>query len=372
MNHNDLSAASSVIADQAIRAVRNGELRRAQGFAAQALRMARDEGEGATLQALNTLALVQGVSGRYIESMASSVDAFNMAHQAGNRSGALHAAATMGANGTFILDAGPALGELLEYCAGEAAALGDDVLKARIHNTRGLHYQTSGHLDLAKASFEAALAIVGDPLSRAAMYTPRLLVLSNLAFLGVERARRAEPGEQARLRAQARQAVDTVVALAVDSGNLDAVGRARFGLATLHADAGHAVEALGEFERVLECALAIGQTPQQVDARIAIAQAEFALARPDAAIATLAQAFETAETMRPTRQIATICDLQAEMYGRLGRPREAAHHRAIAERERAIHLKENEHVRNMFLDFCSRLQRPHHAGVTGGGAPPGG
>ena len=100
-----VSEALQAACDNAIRSARRGDTRSSIGLARHAYRLARQESPDAELEALNALAMCQGGNGSFIESIATSIDAFSLARQHAHRRGAAYALNTMAGSASFILDA---------------------------------------------------------------------------------------------------------------------------------------------------------------------------------------------------------------------------------------------------------------------------
>jgi tetratricopeptide (TPR) repeat protein len=361
VNQQDLAANSRVIADQAIRTVRAGDLRAALGLARHATQLARFESEEALLNALNALGLVQGGSGLFIESIASCIDAFAVAQRLGDRPAALHAAITAGGAGTFIIDPGPVLEALMAHCESEAERLGDDALRVRVGNTQGLFLLNAKRFDEAKAAYQGALARLGPPDSRAAFFTPKHLLSGNLAYTYVQAAKAAPAEALEQANAEARRRIESALAVAREVRNTEAEARALYGLGVFEAHLGAHDAAMAHFEQTIALAQSIQHNPRQVDAMLELARSQLALGDPATAAATLDDAFELANTLRPTARLAMICDESALACEAMGRPREAARHRARAENERASHAIENEHARRDLETFWRQLAGPDAA-----------
>jgi tetratricopeptide (TPR) repeat protein len=355
MNQSELTKTTRVLADQAIRTVRAGDLRAALGLARHALRMSRDEGASSHLHALNALGLVQSGCGLFIESIASCIDAFELAQRIEDREAALHAAITAAGAGTFIIEPGPVLECLLEHCTAEARRLNDDALLTRIGNTFGLQYAATGRFDDAFASYENALAHIGAPDSPAALYTPRYLVMGNLAYAHVQKVKSMKNDTADSAIAEARYRIECVLAIALEVRNVDAEARARFGMGMLLAHLGEHDAAIDSLEQTIAIARTIQHPPRLIDSMIELSRSQRAMGDGTAAIATLDDAYALAQAQRPTARLAMICDELAVACEAIERPREAAHHRDKAERERAAHAVENEHARRELTNFWQRL-----------------
>ncbi|MBL8523672.1 MAG: tetratricopeptide repeat protein [Betaproteobacteria bacterium] len=328
--------------DNAIRTARRGDTRSSVGLARHAYRLARQESQEAELEALNAMALCQGANGSHIESIATSIDAFRLARQTGHRSGAAYALTTMAAGASFILDADKVVLDMLAVCRGEADALEDSVLLARVLNTLGLVYGNLQRFDEADREYDAGIQLVLNSAPRAGVVTPAYLMSGNKAFLAVLRAKSAPEVQRESSQADAERRIEYVLAIANREANIDAQARALFCLGQLRALQGRYDESLTAFEDTLERANRIRHNPRLIDTYIEVSKLYAAQEKYELALEALEQAFEIADANRPTNKVYVACEGMEVMYRSVARLREAAHYRAKTVRERESFIRENE------------------------------
>ncbi|MBL8520875.1 MAG: tetratricopeptide repeat protein [Betaproteobacteria bacterium] len=358
MNSSELNASVDVLADQAVRTARAGDLRAGLGLARHAVSLGRVKDEPAHLYALNALGLVQGACGLFIEAIASCIDAYAMALRLQDARAALHAAVTAAGAGTFILEAGEVTESLLKRCTEASMRLNDTPLLVRIDNTYGIYYLNVKRFDEGIAAYNRALEQVGEPDTRAWLFTPRYMIMGNLAFLHVQRALAAPPETHAAMVASARERIALSVYTAHTFQNVDAEARAQYGQGVLQAHLGEYSDALVSFERALAIARRIQHQPRLVDTLIEMGKCWREMKEYTQAIAALDDAHATADGIRPTMKLPRICDDLAATYEALGRMREGAHYRAMAARERELLGRENAHAMRDLTTFSDRLQIP--------------
>jgi len=356
-----VSAALQAACDNAISSARRGDTRSSIGLARHAYRLSRQESPEAELEALNALALCQGGNGSFIESIATSIDAFTLARQRGNRGGAAFALCTMAGSSSFILDANIVVLDMLQVCRDEANALDDAVLKVRIHNTFGLVYGNLKRFDEADDEYDLGIALVNISERRAGLVTPAYLMSGNKAFLSVQRARAAAPEKFSELAADADRRIHYVLGIATAEQNIDAEARAFFCLGQLRGLEGQREEALTAFAEALTRATLIRHNPRLIDTNIEISKVYSAAAAYDNALEALEAAYEIADANRPTSKVAITCEGMAAMYASLGRDREAMHYEARAARERENFERENEHAVRDLKAFWQTVAADHTA-----------
>jgi tetratricopeptide (TPR) repeat protein len=337
-----VSEALQAACDNAIRTARRGDTRSSVGLARHAYRLARQESQEAELEALNAMALCQGANGSYIESIATSIDAFRLARQTRHRSGAAYALTTMAAGASFILDADKVVLDMLAVCRNEADALEDPVLMGRVLNTFGLVYGNLQRFDEADVEYDRGIQLVMNSAPRAGLVTPAYLMSGNKAFLSVLRAKAADADHREFCQADAERRIEYVLAIANREGNVDAQARALFCRGQLRGLQGRLNDALAAFEDTLERANRIRHNPRLIDTYIEISKLYAAEEKYDLALEALEQAFEIADANRPTNKVYVACEGMEVMYRSVARLREAAHYRAKTVRERESFIRENE------------------------------
>lgn len=332
--------------DNAIHSARRGDTRAGVGLARHAYRLARHESPAAELEALNALALCQSANGAFIESIATSIDAFRLALQLESRVGAAYALTGMAGAASYILDADQVALDMLHASRREAEAIGDKVLLARIHNTFGLVYGNLKRFDDAEREYDAGIALVHAVRDRASLVTPAYLMAGNRAFLSVQRMRAATATAAARMdfEVEAERRVRYVLAVATDERNVDAEARAWFCLGQLRAAQGRADEALAAFGETRARAERIRHHPRLIDTHCEISRLAEARRDHEAALEALELAYELADANRPSGKISSICEDIARMYAALGRKRDAAQYEARTLRERESFLRENDNA----------------------------
>ncbi|MBP8119827.1 MAG: tetratricopeptide repeat protein [Burkholderiales bacterium] len=337
-----LSESLQAACDHAIRTARRGDTRSSIALARQAYRLARQESQVAELEALNALAMCQGANGSFIESIATSIDAFRLARQTRHRSGAAYALTTMAGGASFILDADQVVLDMLGVCRAEAAALDDPVLMVRVLNTFGLVYGNLQRFDDADSQYDLGVQLVHDSPGRAGMVTPAYLMAGNKAFLSVLRAKAAQLDQRDETQADADRRIAYVLDIANSEANIDAQARALFCLGQLRSLQARYDEALAAFAATLERAHLVRQSPRLIDTYIETSKVHAAQEQYDPALEALEQAFEIADANRPTNKVYVSCEGMEVMYRSVGRLREAAHYRAKTVRERDAFIRENE------------------------------
>ncbi len=356
-----VSAALQAACDNAISSSRRGDTRSSIGLARHAYRLARQESPEAELEALNALALCQGGNGSFIESIATSIDAFSLARQLSHRGGAAFALSTMAGSSSFILDANIVVLDMLQVCREEADDLHDAPLQVRVHNTFGLVYGNLKRFDEGDAEYNKGIALVEVSEKRAGLVTPAYLMSGNKAFLSVQRARAATPETFAPLAEDADRRIQYVLGIATAEHNIDAEARAYFCLGQLRGLQGRNDEALAAFSEALSRATQIRHNPRLIDTNIEISKLFSAAGAYDDGLEALEAAYEIADANRPTSKVAITCDGMAAMYSQLGRSREAAHYEARAARERENFERENEHAVRDLKAFWQTVAADHTA-----------
>lgn len=340
-----ISEALQAACDNAIRGARRGDTRSSIGLARQAYRLARQESAEAELEALNALALCQGVNGSFIEAIATSIDTIGLARQHSDRRAAAYALTTMAGSASFILDADNVVLDMLQVCRSEADILDEISLKVRIHNTFGLVYGNLLRFDDADREYDQGIALVTRAEGRAGLITPGYLMVGNRAFLSVQRAKAASATaaeDFPRLADEAERRIQYVMGIATAEMNIDAEARAFFCLGQLRALQGRILDALSAFGEALTRAAKIRHNPRLIDTNIEISKLYATQGQFDQALEALEEAYEIADANRPTGKIAAACEGMAAIYSSLGRHREASHYRAKTERERESFGRENE------------------------------
>lgn len=354
-----VSAALQVACDNAIRTARRGDTRAGVGLARHAYRLARQEGQPAELEALNALALCQTANGAYMESIATSIDAFGLASLIGDRGGAAHALTAMAGSASFILDANAVALEMLQTCVQEAAELGDTVLATRVHNTFGIIYANLGRFDEGDAHYEMGMKLVENGDNRAAIFVPHYLFLGNRAYLAVQRLKAAQSGaSQAQvdvLVADALARIERVMLISGAEANIDAEARAYFCLGQLRALQGSTAAALAAFVETLKRATIIRHYPRIIDTQIEMSLLYRQARRYDDAMQALEAAYELADANRPTSRVPIICEGVAETLAKLGREPEAVLYRAKTLREREAFSRQNDYAMHDLQSFWHRL-----------------
>ncbi|MEP7154876.1 MAG: hypothetical protein ABI905_03830 [Betaproteobacteria bacterium] len=359
-----VSAALQAACDNAINSSRRGDTRSSIGLARHAYRLARQESPDAELEALNSLALCQGGNGSFIESIATSIDAFTLGRQLGNRGGAAFALTTMAGSSSFILDANIVVLDMLQVCRDEANDLSDAPLQVRVHNTFGLVYGNLARFDEADAEYDQGIALVNISGGRAGLVTPAYLMSGNKAFLSVQRARHAQaatPEKFDELAADADRRIHYVLGIAQAEHNIDAEARAFFCLGQLRGLQGKSAEALTALDEALTRATQIRHNPRLIDTNIEISKLYSAAKSFDNGLEALEAAYEIADANRPTSKVAITCEGMAAMYASLGRSREAMHYEARAARERENFERENEHAVRDLKAFWQTVAADHTA-----------
>lgn len=347
--------------DNAIRSARRGDTRSSIGLARHAYRLARQEGPDAELEALNALALCQGANGSFIESIATSIDAFSLARQHGNRPGAAYALASMAGSASFILDADNVVLDMLRICRREAQETKEAPLAVRIHNTFGLAYGNLSRFDEADHEYDSGLELLKTAGSRAALLMPGYLLLGNRAFAAVQRARAAPAEDFKRLVEEADERIGNVLGIAIAEKNIEAEARAFFCRGQLLGLQGKGAEALAAFTEALLRAKQVRHSPRLIDTNIEISKLYASELAFNDALDALEAAYEIADANRPTGKVAIACEGMAAMYTKLGRDREAAHYRAKTEREREAFNRENEHAVRDLNAFWRTIAADHPA-----------
>lgn len=356
MNFSELNASVDALADQAIRTTRAGDLRAGLGLARHAVRLGRAEGDAQLLYALNALGLVQGACGLFIESIASCIDAYALAQRVKDLRAALHAAVTAAGAGTFILEAGDVTEALLARCTDESKRLGDDALLVRIDNTYGIYYLNHRRFEEGIAAYARALKVEYEPDTRIWLFTPRYLVAGNLAYLHVQRAMSAAGSEEhAAQVAIARERIENALRVTTEFGNVDAEARARFGLGVLLTHLGEFDAAISCYEHAVLLARRINHQPRQADSLLEMGKTLLAMGQAASAIESFDDAYAVADSIRPTVSIPVICDELAKAYALADRPREAAHYRAKAKKERELLAIESAHAMCELTAFAENL-----------------
>ncbi|HEX4857679.1 MAG TPA: tetratricopeptide repeat protein [Usitatibacteraceae bacterium] len=351
-----MTTPSFAASDNAIRAARAGDLRAAVGLARHAYRMARAEGLHAQQWALNALALVQGAHGMFIESVATSIDAFKLAQELGERAGSMHALVTMSGAASFILETDEVSIAMLAIGTREAKALGDVALQVRIDNTLGILHLNRREFAEADAAYDRALAAVGPSDSRAALFTPDYLIAGNQTFMHIRRAIQTLPPEHDEVCQRALARILRAIDVAREHANVDAEARALFGLGMLQAHLGQTDQALAAFVETVSIAQRIHHAPRLVDTYIEMAGVHATLGDLKAALSAYDDAFEIADAHRPTSKLSRICEGIADVYAGLGMAREASHFQAKAQHERDVFSRENDHAMRDIKAFWERLE----------------
>jgi tetratricopeptide (TPR) repeat protein len=354
-----VSEALQAACDNAIRIARRGDTRSSVGLARHAYRLARQESQPAELEALNALALCQTANGAYIESIATSIDAFALASLIGDRGGAAHALTAMAGSASFILDANAVALEMLTTCVKEATELGDTVLEARVHNTFGIIYSNLGRFDEGDRHYELGMQLVERGDNRASIFVPHYLFLGNRAYLSVQRLKAAPPemheAELARLASDSLARIERVMRISGAEANIDAEARAYFCLGQLRAHQGIVPDALSAFLETLKRASIIRHYPRIIDTQIEMGRLYREAGRYEDAMQALEAAYELADANRPTNRVPIICEGVAETLAKLGREREALLHRAKTQREREAFNRQNDHAMRDLQAFWQRL-----------------
>lgn len=350
--------------DNAIRSSRRGDTRSSIGLARHAYRLARHEGPEAELLALNALALCQGANGSFIESIATSIDAFGLARQHQHRLCAAYALNTMASSASFILDANDVVLDMLQVCRAEAEALDDAPLLVRTHNTFGLVYGLLWRFDDADREYDQGIALVNAAGGRAGLITPGYLMLGNRAFLAVQRARAAPAADFNKFAFEADLRIEHVRSIATAKMNIDAEARAYFCLGQLRGLQGRAAEALNAFSEALSRAMQIHHNPRLIDTNIEMSKLYAEQQSFDEALAALEAAYEIADANRPTAKVTDICEGMAAMYESMGRSREAALYQARTAREREAFGRENELAIRDLNAFWRAVAADHPLPVT--------
>lgn len=359
-----ISEALQAACDNAIRSARRGDTRSSIGLARHAYRLARQEGPEAELEALNALALCQGANGSFIESIATSIDAFSLARQHGSRLGAAYALVTMAGSASFILDANNVVLDMLRICRSEAEDTNEAPLAVRVHNTFGLVYGNLSRFDEADNEYDSGIALVNTASSRAGLFTPGYLMAGNRAFLAVQRVRAAPAEDFNRFAEDAAERIRYVVGIAGAEKNIEAEARAYFCRGQLLGLMGKNTESLAAFSEALVRATQVRHGPRLIDTNIEISKLYSAEMAYNDALDALEAAYEIADANRPTGKVAIACAGMAAMYGNLGRDREAAHYQAKTEREREAFDRENEHAVRDLNAFWRSVAADHPAPVT--------
>jgi tetratricopeptide (TPR) repeat protein len=355
MNPSEAFAPSTVAADQAIATVRAGDLRRALSLARQVAQMGRTQGDAAFLAALNALAIVQGASGHFIEAIASSLDACELANRLGDRRGVLHAAVTVAGVGTFFLEADSITEALLAQCRRAALELNDDVQMVRLDCAAGLFFMQARRFDEAQAAFEQALAHPAAADSRVWFITPKFVLSGNLAYLAVYRIAAAPADQRPALAVPATAWIEQALTVARAHGNVDSEARALYVQGLMHIHLGDVERALADFERVMDITRRLGHVPRMVDTLLEIGKALRLQGNHTKALAALDEAFSLAETVRPTARLAAICEALAALHGELGQSHESVLFIEKAASERAAHAAANVHALRDLNSFTQRL-----------------
>lgn len=355
MDQRDLESNTRVAADEAIRVARAGHFQRAEIMARQALANTHPGDLAGRLNALTALAIVQGAGGRFIESIASCIDAFDWAQRLGDHHGALHAAVTMVGSGTFILDAGSSVDTMLGICREHASALGDVALQVRVENNFGIFCEDRGRFEEGLAANQRALDLLALGVARAELYTPRTMLQCNRASILGLYASSFSAGEGQEIAQQAKGCFESLIADPQLATHRDAQARLWFGLGGLQWHLGKLDAALQSFEASREQSRQTQHRSRELNASLQLARIHRQRGDHEAAVALLDHAVQLGESIRPTMHLAPACAEMAEALDQLGREKEAAWYRERLERERDFWQRENTHAARDIASFAVRL-----------------
>jgi tetratricopeptide (TPR) repeat protein len=338
--------------DRAVRTARSGDPRLGLDLARRAYRQARAEGtQSGLLLALNALALCQSTNGAYIEAVATAIDAFRLASQLGDGKAAVDALTTLAGASNFILATSDVAMQMLDRCLERAIALGDSTLEVRVRNVRGVNYAQAGRFEEAEAEYLAAIAM----MSLTEGTTPPALVIGNLANLAVKRAAAAPESERAALSATAEARIEEAMAIAIKEHSKEAEVRIYYNRGLFRMHEGRYEEAIESFKRGLDLAILLNHKSRIIDSYIEMGSAYMALGQYDEAVAAFEAAYTQADAQRPSRQLQVACERLAIVYDQLDRSREAAHTRAVFEREKAEFERESVHARRELTSFWQEI-----------------
>ena len=317
-------------------------------------RQARAEGaQPELLLALNTLAICQGTSGSYIESVATAIDAFRLATKLADAEGAAHALTTLAGSSNYILDTADVAMKMLDHCLARGAALGDKSLEVRVRNARAVNLGLMNRFAEADEEFNQALALI----DRSDGTTPASLIVGNIAHFHVKKAALAVAGSRPELLATAGKSIDVALEGAVREQNIGAEVRAYFNRGLLYLQVDDPRNALKLFAKSLELAEPLNLKSRVIDTYIEIGVAHVALEQFEEAAAAYDAAFKEADSQRPSKQLTVALEGLAAVYDKMELPRKAAHSRSMVKHERAEFERESQHARSELTSFWREIER---------------
>ena len=334
--------------DTAVRLARSGRTLAGLKHARAAYKMVIESGDEAMRRkALNTVAICQGAHGQFIEAVADAMDAFALAHKAGDELEATHALATLAGAASFILDTLDTSMRMLDQCLDRALRLGNVPLEVRVRNVRGILLGTLRRFSEAEHEFAVALALV----DQAGENTRPAMLAGNIAALSVKQSRSADKADRPHYWSIALARIQEAIDIAVQEGNADVESRGYYNLGDVRVQQGDLAAALAAFDRSMELARGVGQRARVIDAHVERGKL-FALSQDwNMARAEFQSAFDEADAHRPTIQTATAAEHLGVACERLGDAKSALGWVARAGVERELFERESVQARRQLETF---------------------
>ena len=325
---------------QAIAVARRGDPQAGLILARVALQAARAAAlPDARCRAMNTLAACQAIQGAFIESVATSLDAYRMAGEHRFRVRAIEALVTLVGAAGFIVDTPADALAVMDHCLAEAMACGGGALERRVHFVRGVVYFGLGRWDEAETEYHRALMLADDG------EVPASLIHGNLAHVSVRRAL-IETGEaRAHRWHEAERRIAAVQSMLGEEGNPDGEARAWLNLGSLRLQQERYAEAQEALEKSLALSEATRHSARAIDVLIRLGTLYLACSRPERALTSFIEAYRRAELARPTPSIAKALECLANVYDHDGKAALAAQHRTLAAREHREYRQASEKMR---------------------------
>lgn len=146
--------------DHAERLARGGDARAALRTARIALEMAREAGDEAMVRrGLNTVAVCQNASGRFIEAIAAATDAHGLSIAAHDAREATNALTTLVGMTGFLYPLPDAGLPILDECLSNALVLGDKAIEARVRMFRAMRLGGLGRFAESEAEFAILMTL---------------------------------------------------------------------------------------------------------------------------------------------------------------------------------------------------------------------
>jgi tetratricopeptide (TPR) repeat protein len=273
-------------------------------------RVARGNNIADKIIGLNCLALCQASHGSYIEAIATAMDVFALAQGEGDELQQAYALTTLAGAANFVLDTIDASHKMLDRCIDIAQTHGDIALEVRGRSIRGMVLGTLQRFDEANHDFEWAT----QHISQAGVMTPLRLVEGNWAQMFLKRAKIRQGEAREADWAAAETRILRVLADNEASDDIEAQSRLHSSVGDLRLHQGRREEAIHAYTRSLALGVKVRNIGSIVRAQMDLAHMALASGEFSLALSQFDAAYMSAETIRPSSQLAAACRGAAQAW----------------------------------------------------------